>query len=428
MSVFFTIFTVIILFFLAGMVLLRHLSDYEKKWILTVLFVALVIRMGLSFIYIEFMGKPELTGPDTFLYIRGGYGIVDKWNGLDYDKRYYSSDKKIAHPGYIYTTAVFYFVFGKNISIPAYFNALMGVLLIMLLARLFLTIFAWGVVKNFILIMAFLPSSIIWNAAILKDTIILFMVTVAFYSYFQVVYRHRLSYIPGAVLPLVPLYFIRFYIVLVLIAVYLFSVFVNMSGLSIRKTFQGMAIALGMMAVLFAFGLGSDVSNVVDKQVSVEQLNKYQRGLSYGKTELYEDQHYETGFDIIKYFPVRLVHFLFSPFPWQVVSLNSALGAFEVPLLWLLSIFVVRGLFFCLRHPRAREFLPIIIYFIFLTVLYAIVESNIGTIYRMRYQILPFYIIMASIGLSLRKAHSLGVNSEYILSRGMRNIPVHAHA
>ncbi|MBN2724573.1 MAG: hypothetical protein JXR95_10930 [Deltaproteobacteria bacterium] len=411
---------VIIFFFIFSLFFLRSLGSYEKNFIIKTLFIALILRMGISFLYIEVMNRPELTGPDCFGYIRGGYSISNSWKNLDFDKKYHPKYTPRTHTGYQYITASFYLLFGTALSTPAYFNALMGIMIIMILAKLFLEIFAWGIVRFFILSMAFYPSIIIWNSAILKDTSILFLAIVAFYGYFQFMYKRSFNHLVWAILPLFPLFFIRFYITMVILAVYLFSALISFGNFSIKRIFQTMLVALSVMALLLVFGLGGEVSTVMENQANVETLNKHQRNLGIGKTELYEDQHYNNVGDIVKYFPIRLIHFLFSPFPWQIVSVNSALGAVEVPLLWFLGVYFIIGLKFCLLHPKARSFLPIIIYAAFLTALYTIVESNIGTIYRMRYQIIPFYFILSGVGLAVNRAKKLAIDTDFILSERMR--------
>jgi hypothetical protein len=170
----------------------------------------------------------------------------------------------------------------------------------------------------------------------------------------------------------------------------------------------------------FALGMGSGIISKFEDEASIEKLEYYRSVRTSSRAAVFEDQSYKTTGDVIKYLPIRLVTFLFAPFPWQVYSVKTAVSFIEMPFWWFLFPFVIKGLIFMLKHKHAKIFIPLIIYTISLTLLFTLGSGNIGNMYRLRSQVLPFFLFMGVVGLSLRKAKNLGISQINILSRKLR--------
>jgi len=64
--------------------------------------------------------------------------------------------------------------------------------------------------------------------------------------------------------------------------------------------------------------------------------------------------------------------------------------------------------------------MPILIYTVFVSLLYAVIESNIGTFYRKKAQVLPFFFMMAAVGLAYVDAKRKNIPLEYLFSPNQR--------
>jgi len=87
-----------------------------------------------------------------------------------------------------------------------------------------------------------------------------------------------------------------------------------------------------------------------------------------------------------------------APFPWDIGSALQAITLPETMLWWAIFPFGVWGALLILRR-QVRAFTVPLSVLLMVTVAYAMVESNVGTAYRHRGQVLPLMFIFCSIGI-----------------------------
>jgi hypothetical protein len=104
----------------------------------------------------------------------------------------------------------------------------------------------------------------------------------------------------------------------------------------------------------------------------------------------------------IAWLPVGIVYFLFSPFPWQVLSGRQVFGLPDVVCFYLLLPSVIRGLLFAIRR-RLRDSVMLLLVIVSITVLYAMVEGNVGIIFRHRAQVLVPLMVLAGLGIAAKR-------------------------
>ena len=97
------------------------------------------------------------------------------------------------------------------------------------------------------------------------------------------------------------------------------------------------------------------------------------------------------------YLPIGIMYVLFAPFPWMVKNMAQATSVPEMIVWWLTFPLLVRGYWFVLRQ-RFLEALPLCIFTLGLTLVYALYQTNAGTVHRQRTQLLIFFVIFVSIG------------------------------
>ena len=403
------------LFGLAFSILMRSFPLGERMTLLKILLLGMLLRLGVVFLFAMFMPDPAALAPDAGTYIAVGKIVAQQWSGTPvYNK---GVQKRIGgtHPGYYYLVATLFYTFGEHNYLPAYLNTLLGMIALMLLLKILARWFAWDVVKRFALITTFIPSLILWQSFPLKDTVVYFLVTVTFYSYVRYINKRSLNALVVLVISFIPIYFVRFYITFVILGAIFISTILFAGELSLKRISRALISAFVIFVGLLSFGVGGDMVNRWNKEANVKRLETYRRELSVSRSAVHTDQEYTSSFDIIKYLPIRMTTFLFAPFPWQLVNTRTMVAFVEMPLWWTIFPFVIFGIIFMLQHRNVREFIPLIVYTLLLTTLYSIVEGNMGTAYRMRAQVLPFFFMMASVGISVRKAKKMNVNQRLIL-------------
>jgi hypothetical protein len=411
---------VIIIFIPVAIYFLNRFKPNEKSILLKILFMGLVIRVGVIFLFSTFVPKVETLSPDAYRYVDSGKNIAANWAGNQDLSHSTKNNISNQHSGYYYVTAVLYLIVGPITYAPAYLNALLGIFSILLMINLLANWFAWKVIRTFALTISFMPSIIMWNSFPLKDTLVFFLVIIIFYNYLMFLKNRTFTSMFLIIAPIYPLYHTRFYLVFVILGTIFASLILFAGELSLKRILRGFAISFFVFVGLFSIGIGNELLNRWEKEANVKQLNRYKDGLTINNRTVHEGDTYNTPLDILKYLPARLITFLFAPFPWQIVNARMAVSFVEMPFWWYMFYFVIKGILFMIKHKHVREFLPLVLYSLLLTVLYSIITGNLGDAYRMRAQVLPIYFMMGSVGLAVKTAKQLKVDTNFILSKNLR--------
>ena len=398
----------------------RTFSPQERISILKIVTIALLVRLAVALFIVLFVPR-GLFGPDALVYMADGMKLSDYWSGLLDSPKFFKFRFDGTNQGYYYFVAWQYYIFGKIQYFPSYVNALVGTISIFLIIKIAHQYFAWKVVRNIALFVAFFPSLILFNSYPLKDTLVYTLSLISLYHYIQFLNNRNWLSIFVSALVMVPLYTIRFYMVIFLLGVFFLTGFLLAGELSLKRIARSAMAGIIVFILAFALGVGGDAMDVVQSQGTVERANFYQQANKEGGSAVFEGQEYKTGWDIVRYLPIRVVHFLFAPFPWQITSLVSLMAFLELPFWWYLFPSTMRGFKFLLVNRRARIFMPFLVYSVFVTLLYAVLESNIGTFYRKKAQVLPLFFFMAGVGLAVQQAQKSGLPLKYILAPNQRD-------
>ncbi|MBN2167807.1 MAG: hypothetical protein JW738_01065, partial [Actinobacteria bacterium] len=189
------------------------------------------------------------------------------------------------------------------------------------------------------------------------------------------------------------LWTIRFYMVLILAPIFLYSV-----GAGRRKSFVYLAIILLLVILVFNFAfMGKEIMGV---KIGLQEASERLTGLATGSgssTGVYRDISTPSG--AIAFFPVGMTYLLFSPFPWNMPSSTlAALSYPEIILVYLLWPFIIFGIVLAFKkRPDGVD--VVFMYLAITTVLYSLIAGNIGTFYRARTPIMLLLFVFAAEGL-----------------------------
>lgn len=310
------------------------------------------------------------------------------------------------HRGYYYLLGVLYLITGLPGRLPAAsLNCLIGSLTVVFVYRVSRSLFSEEVSRKAAWMCCLFPSLIIWSAQTLKEPVVIFLETVALYSCVQLrvsgfATRHIVLVGMSAVL----LYPFRFY------ASYLASGTVLVALLLPRfgKGQSNFLSAIAVTGIMGGFILTSGIQ--VTKEVQqhsfdleyLEKMKNYTNRTTGSSVEVKADLKSPTG--MAYHLIVGVLHLMMAPFPWQWSgSLRMLLVVPEIILWWWILFYgVIPGLKYCSRN-RLYDVLPLLIFILGMGLLYSVMFSNIGLIYRQRAQLLPWLLVFGALGIELRR-------------------------
>ena len=138
-------------------------------------------------------------------------------------------------------------------------------------------------------------------------------------------------------------------------------------------------------------------------EASLSSLDRARRELAFGASAYQGDADISTPTTALSFLPIGLGYFLLAPAPWQVWNTRQLLALPEMLAWYAVLPQVVAGFLIAIRR-RFGAALPLASFALFGTLSYALVESNLGTAYRHRAQVLVLFLVFGAIGLAERKA------------------------
>ena len=252
--------------------------------------------------------------------------------------------------------------------------------------------------KTAIVLLAFLPSRIVFSGLDMRDSLLFFLTADVF---------HWLTAkrTPGLRLIVVALEvalvgFLRrqnlpIYGVSLLVAWMLF-LWLN------RRKRAFVVTVLGIGLVLFVFrGLLHQWSEAILTYINVEMRFRTSGGSAY-----LAGMFYRNWLDVLLFAPIRVVHFMFGPFPWVAHGVFMLVASAESILLlsWIVSTFPRSPNFRVFRESRGALFL--VVFLLVAVVAVASVDSNYGTAIRHR---MPYVALLLGCLTVLRSGSEPGV-------------------
>ncbi|MFB9811040.1 hypothetical protein [Haloarcula sebkhae] len=132
--------------------------------------------------------------------------------------------------------------------------------------------------------------------------------------------------------------------------------------------------------------------------LSPEAINAFAYGRAHGDAVYLVGLHYDTWLDIILYAPIKVLYFLYTPFPWQIRGVTELLVGGSAIALLAATTGVRRGMGMLQNKPYYLGLL--LSYLLTGVVTYSIIEMNYGAAVRRRIQFVPILLLIAVIGLS----------------------------
>lgn len=336
------------------------------------------------------------------------------WKSPLFDYFYYDNYQYDITYNYMFNTANFFPP--KLALIPSYlfFNSYLAICMMFGFfalggaIRLFKTFYYFypQYYREIALACLFLPSVCYWSSGLLKDPICFGAVGYITYGFLNIFIRKRKIFISIILVALcgLLLYYIKVYILLVLVMAILIWQFAEFNKLiknkTLRSIFAGMTFTVSLVVAFL----------LMQYLTSTEAGQQYQLDKVMGKAEYQRDmyaliakeQGHDSHFTIATSNPVLLVlggvtATFYRPFIWEVNSPIVLLAVFESSIFLFLTLFFFYkkgiGKFFRLCFSEPRILMCFVFAFVFAMAV-GISSANFGALSRYKIPCMPFYLIM----------------------------------
>ena len=398
LSVFFIL--VMLGLLLVGIPICAATRGSEGDFLLNVFLAGFLVRVLLAVLIHPFSEALDLEF-DAAWYDQLGWKIAQVWrtghlasfadvHGWDYQA-----------PFYIYFDALIYTVLGHNLLAIRVINSLLGTLTGILTYFIAKRSYGVRVARVALVLTTFFPSMILWSTQNLKDTMVVFLVCLVVWAYlklrdesFNPLYILLLVVCPLALTQVRP----AMAIAMVLLPVAAFF-------LSDGKRFQRGIVIGTLLIILVGFlfrylGYGFLGSHYIRGFTDLGTLQHFRQFRALGGSAFGGQADVSTILGLLRSLPESLVAFLLRPWPWEAQSLWGTATIPEMIGWYFLFPCLLIGLVHAIRTHWRRDFI-LWGYVVFGTLAAAPQYGNLGTAYRHRVQLLPFYLTFAALGIVL---------------------------
>ena len=333
---------------------------------------------------------------DDGRYNEVGRQLADYWRHAGPYPEYIARSNQ---NGWFYVNGVITWLFGYVPLVPAFLNCVLGPLSALVVFAIARAHFDRPVALRAGALSMFFPSIMLWSSINLKDAATVLCIVMVLYHALALQRRFNPLHLAGLLVFLTLLGTFRSYLFILTGVSLIGSLVVGRMGVSPRGAIVAMLLLVAFVGVYQRFGFGREV--VVGE--SFKTANQMRIDLAEGDSVYAGDAEISSPMKAISFLPIGIAYFLFAPAPWQIFNLRQALTFPEMIAWYLLLPAVWRGVRHALR-TRFRTAVALLGPGVVLSVSYALVESNLGTAYRHRAQVLVIYLIFAAIGLVHRRS------------------------
>ena len=371
---------------------------FSKKYksLATVLYVALAFRLITIFLGNYLIILPDSWG-DATEFERKAW----EWsqNGFFEVFNEYPSERKSFHISWI--LAFFYSLTDRSVIMGQSINLIFGMGSLLLGSRLANLIWNEKVSIKVGWIIALYPTLILYSCLILRESFIWFFLLVALYGISSSVkYGGFKSF---------SLIFIGFFgasffhggmligaLVFLIISmnIYFFKSMKKIRYFKINKKNFLLLIIFGILIFIFLTNIDkmpklAALKNFLDyEQVLVEISNR-----NIGNANFPEWTVPNNLFELIYKTPIRLIYFMFSPFPWDVSKSSHLIGMFDGLFHLILLILLIKNFRFIMSENNLKFIFLILVTYL---IVYGVATGNFGTGIRHRTKFIIVLILLVA--------------------------------
>ncbi len=379
--------------------LIINTSKESDNFLRNIFLAGLLLRVMLATL-LRVSTFADALGPDALTYDEYARDIIKYWNepgSVNYALGIQQNNLTMS-----YLTASIYYLTGRAIFAPQLFNAVIGAATAPIIYYCSYTIFRnIRAARLSACLVAFFPSLVLWSSLGLKDSLIVFLLAVTALCTLKLLEKFHFPYAVILVASLFGLLGLRFYVFYMMI--------ISIAGgfLLCSKGIKGSAIARQIVLVfavgmiVISMGAFRNTSNDLDSYTDLKKIQSMRHwGANASASGYGRDVDISTPTGAISFLPIGILYVLLAPFPWQMTNVGQIIALPEMLIWWSTTPFLISGLVYSIRH-KLRNITPLLLFMTLLTLVYALFQSNVGTAYRQRSQLLIFYLIFTAVGIVL---------------------------
>lgn len=360
-----------------------------QKKILVLLFLAIVARIIFSILDMYYLHNflPH-SGSDSVIFERTGYYLA---TGV-LDIASYSWDN---YPRFIYLV---YSIIGRQPFVIIGINGVLSILTAFFLYKSISLLTKDGK-KAFLGMTIFLlfPHSVIFSSIILRESMIVFFVTISIYIFVKYTREKKVKQIVFSVITLLMASYFHAGVVFLGLG-YLYYFLKEKRDSSHLGLIKKPIVILLLITVLIGAFTYSDAffrkfSSIGSIEAFVERVERGTNNLS-GSAYL---QGYDVNSfkEVLIYAPLKLIYFFFSPIPWDIRNINDiiAFALDSIIYLYLFKQLVKKIKRVKWKDSNNQLFISLLIGILIVGVAFALGTANAGTALRHRYKLITLIIL-----------------------------------
>jgi 4-amino-4-deoxy-L-arabinose transferase-like glycosyltransferase len=354
---------------------------------------AFLLRVACALV-LHLTGYSRLLAPDEQTYAEDGWAIALYWLGETFAKPWrYSTSQPI---GYFQLNGAFFALFGQTELPIKIATAAIGALTVRYVYFIGRRLFGVSVARRSALLATGLPSLVLWSSVNIRDAWVILLLVFAAWQGLRLQEKASLR---GALLYVVAVVLVsrfRDYLVYILLIA---PVVALLTGRR-KNVVRGFALGITMSVIGLVLLQQGVVGETTESRLSLEAIAAMRQNMATGSSAFERSADVSTVDGAVRFLPIGLTYFFFSPFPWQITSILKALALPEMLFLYYMAPSLWRGMRFA-ATKRLQESIQILLLITLIACSYALGSGNVGTMYRHRAQAMVFLLVFAALGYEL---------------------------
>lgn len=374
-------------------------DNADRYFLLKLMLAAFLVRVVVAAI-IHVLGLYSTIAPDEGTFHGNGLRFC-LWLQGETPYRLTSRYVDSVQVGYFYTVGMIYYIFGVGRFIPVLLNCAVGALTAVPIFRIARELHGRESARTAAILASFFPSVMLWSTLLIRDSLVILVMVWLIVLVMDLRRQFTLVRLGTFICLLMVLGTLRQYLFIIVAVCAVFSFLIGKAG----KT--GRSVVVGMVAIVALFGVvkyaGFGVWEL--ERASLQNLalqRQFNSSVEDAAGSFRPEVDISKPVAALTYLPIGMVYFLGSPFPWQALSTTQFMALPDVLFWYLLLPPIFFGLGHIIRH-RFRDATMLILTILAITVLYSLVEGNVGIIFRHRAQVIVPFMVFAGVGITLRR-------------------------
>lgn len=321
-------------------------------------------------------------------------------------RHHIDTDYKYGWNGYLYAIGLFYYLFGYSPIAVKFVNCFIGALTA-LFVYLIGCNFNRRVARVASCMFMFFPSLVFWSAANMKDPTEVLLSVILAWSVINLIKLRKIRYLIIVLICVFSQYFILIRNIWLVSVTFILLTLIVYSIMKVKRKFILISLLLLMAITIpqnYKVRINSFIHGNIYKLCVIHCGHIGTPGVTY---KIFEDKYYNNQSLFNEIGPITftvslmkgLFHFMFEPFPARISNHTFLLVLPQMILWYGLLFFTIVGIFKA-KQSDCVAMLAVLIYLILLTLPIALSSGNVGTLFRHRDLVTPFYLIFAANGIS----------------------------